>query len=407
MKRILFQSHMAEVKGGAELSLLAIIEEGLKRGYEVHVIVPGEGGFDRAAKALGAKTHTVRSYWWTKGRLSQSSPNIHRKAVGRTAQIITEVKPVLCVTNTIVVPWLAAAAARTGFPHAWVLREFGGEGEGLEFWRPYREIVSIVDQLSDHIFVNSEALKAHFRPLVKSNISVITPVVIKQEPETNKSPFADAVIKLVCVGTVREGKGQLDAVRAVKVLKDKGKEAQLLLVGSLPDNKYEKEIRKIIREHRLNVKLCGHRENPANYTAFADIALVCSKNEGFGRVTIEPLLLGVPVIGTNAGGTKAILGKFSKELLYEYGNAKQLAEKIESLVSGGNINKIAQALKAEVAKKYSPKTANVPLFTFINQIEKSKANRKKDEILITGLLNDQKNRRALQAAGAIKRAIYR
>ena len=64
----------------------------------------------------------------------------------------------------------------------------------------------------------------------------------------------------------------------------------------------------------------------------ADIILVCSRNEAFGRIILEAMLLRKPVIATNSGGTPELIKDGFNGLLYEVGNYHQLAEKIEYLI---------------------------------------------------------------------------
>jgi hypothetical protein len=64
----------------------------------------------------------------------------------------------------------------------------------------------------------------------------------------------------------------------------------------------------------------------------ADIVLVCSQNEAFGRITLEAMLLKKPVIGTNAGGTPELIREGVNGLLYTPGECIELAEKIEYFI---------------------------------------------------------------------------
>ena len=46
---------------------------------------------------------------------------------------------------------------------------------------------------------------------------------------------------------------------------------------------------------------------PLEVLRSADLSLVCSRNEAYGRVTVESLSVGTPVLGYRAGGTVEIL----------------------------------------------------------------------------------------------------
>ncbi|MFT8592315.1 MAG: glycosyltransferase [Bifidobacterium sp.] len=63
----------------------------------------------------------------------------------------------------------------------------------------------------------------------------------------------------------------------------------------------------------------------------ADIALVCSKCEAFGRVTIEAASAGCIVIGADTGATPEILSKIGG-IKYILGSCEDLGEKIREVI---------------------------------------------------------------------------
>lgn len=63
----------------------------------------------------------------------------------------------------------------------------------------------------------------------------------------------------------------------------------------------------------------------------ADVILVCSRTEGFGRATVEAMLAGKPVIGANNTATAELIQDDSNGLLYRTGDPQDLAGKIEYL----------------------------------------------------------------------------
>lgn len=60
-----------------------------------------------------------------------------------------------------------------------------------------------------------------------------------------------------------------------------------------------------------------------------DIEIVSSKQEAFGKITVEAMMGQIPVIGSNSGGTKELIKHNQNGLLFESGNADDLAKKIE------------------------------------------------------------------------------
>ena len=63
-----------------------------------------------------------------------------------------------------------------------------------------------------------------------------------------------------------------------------------------------------VEDQHLPVIFTGHRKDIREIYAISDVVLsLAAKPESFGRTVLEPLSLGVPVIGYNHGGVGEIL----------------------------------------------------------------------------------------------------
>ena len=71
--------------------------------------------------------------------------------------------------------------------------------------------------------------------------------------------------------------------------------------------------------------------DPSPYMRAADVLLMCSRMEAFGRVTVEAMQLGRPVIGARSGGTTELIRDGETGLLFEVANPTDLAQKIHQL----------------------------------------------------------------------------
>jgi glycosyltransferase involved in cell wall biosynthesis len=65
----------------------------------------------------------------------------------------------------------------------------------------------------------------------------------------------------------------------------------------------------------------------------AHVGLMCSRSEAFGRVTVEYLRRGRPVIGTRSGGTPELTEDGVTGLLYDPGDIEALADHIERVAA--------------------------------------------------------------------------
>jgi glycosyltransferase involved in cell wall biosynthesis len=111
----------------------------------------------------------------------------------------------------------------------------------------------------------------------------------------------------------------------------------LSIVGSGNDE-YVKSIKRLVFEKGLenNVKLLGYMDNPLHVMAESDAFLMCSRNEAFGRVTLEAMSIGCPVVGACSGGTEELLELGKYGLLYKPGDCDDLGKKILDLLSNKN-----------------------------------------------------------------------
>lgn len=67
-----------------------------------------------------------------------------------------------------------------------------------------------------------------------------------------------------------------------------------------------------------------------------NIELVCSLAEAFGRSTVEAMLSGNPVIGSESGGTKELIKDGEDGLLFKPGDYMDLANKMEFFIKNSN-----------------------------------------------------------------------
>ena len=85
----------------------------------------------------------------------------------------------------------------------------------------------------------------------------------------------------------------------------------------------------------------GIRKDIKNILYGVDLYISPSKNEALGLSILEAMACGVPVVATNVGGTKEILGENS-EFLIDYGDTKKACFDIIKIYE--NINNIKEEI---------------------------------------------------------------
>jgi glycosyltransferase involved in cell wall biosynthesis len=335
--RILFVSHSAGLYG-AERALLELVKGLKSRGVECLVTIPRPGGLFYALRDADIPVVIVPYSWWV------DRPRDFWKRPGRwllslvglpwLVKLTARWRPDIVYTNTLAV-WIGAVAAWIGgLPHIWHVHEFVEEDLVFHLGRPLS--LKLVDVLSEKVIANSETVAQRLKKYIRdTKIEVVyCSVEIPYQDEVNVSlSFANSwALTCILVGRLEEGKGQIEAIRAIGELIKDGLSVGLIIVGD-GDKNYKHRIQNLIHEQKLEsyVKLVGYVPEPFNLIRSADVVLVCSRNETFGRVTVEAMKLGKPVIGAASGGTVELIRDGFNGLLYSSGNYKELAEKIRLL----------------------------------------------------------------------------
>jgi glycosyltransferase involved in cell wall biosynthesis len=238
-------------------------------------------------------------------------------------------------TNTIMVCVGALAAKVLQRPHIWHIHEFGFEDHGLVFDFGSRCSLWLMDRLSAVWISNSQAVAAKFgRFSSRARLTTVyQSVTLRPNVDDDGEVIeADARLRCVIVGSLHKGKRQEDAIRAVAELVRMGVDARLVLVGG-GNPGYRMYLMNLVRENALDdrVIFAGQVASPVPSLRWANVALQCSLCEAFGRAVIEAMLMGLPVVGANSGGTRELISDGFNGLLYTPGDYRELAEKLKYL----------------------------------------------------------------------------
>ncbi|MCG2634297.1 MAG: glycosyltransferase family 4 protein [Gammaproteobacteria bacterium] len=113
-------------------------------------------------------------------------------------------------------------------------------------------------------------------------------------------------------------KGHLDFVDIIAALKSRGLNIIGLIVGDEDPKRrrYAESVYRRVQDSGLknDIIFTGFRSDIKNIYAVSDLVLSLSnKPESFGRSVLEPLSMGIPVVGYNHGGVGEILGELFPE----------------------------------------------------------------------------------------------
>jgi glycosyltransferase involved in cell wall biosynthesis len=303
-------------------------------------VLPSQGDLQAPLIEAGVSVSTVAQEWWA---YTGFVPNLnyrirrlaaHLVAAGKLVRLFKEVRPDLVVTNTVTIPSGAVAAKLAGVPHVWYVHELiGGEGHdrfGFDIGNSVS--LSLIDKLSRKIIVNSAVVRRSLEGKIEQGKLELIYYGVDTPELPDKSGERGNTFRVVLVGRMTSGKGQEDAIRALSVLVAKDFDVRLTLIGN-EDPRYRKSLEALVGQLgiRHRVDFVPFTRDPFSWVCSSDLALMCSRGEPFGRVTVEAMKMGKPVIGAIGHGTSELIRDGWNGFLYRPGDAEHLAEKIQRL----------------------------------------------------------------------------
>lgn len=99
------------------------------------------------------------------------------------------------------------------------------------------------------------------------------------------------------------------------------------------------------------VKFIAFRRDISPIMNALDTLVLASTEEPFGRVLIEAMSMGVPVVATNAGGVPEIITDQVNGFLYSPGNHAELASLLQGMF-GDDLRELIVNAKCTVEKKF-------------------------------------------------------
>ena len=384
LMRVCFVSHTA-ARNGAELALLELLQGLHRLGVQCLVFVPKKGPLLEELDRLNIEWRVVSYPWWWKLRGKSLPRRVFRTlhgfaAAARIAVVLRRWRCDVVVTNTVAVATGAFAAWLARKPHVWHLHESAYRDTRITFDVGNRLAIRLIDGLSAVIVAVSGAVASDYSPYIKRDRMrvVYQSVTLHTEIEEklDRNPDNSCCFECCMVGSIQPWKGQDEAIKALSELVRRGVDAHLLIVGD--ENRFfTASLREQVRDYGLEqrVTFTGYVKEPMRYIHIADVTLSCSAWEAFGRVIVETMLSGKPIIATaNSGGTAELIEEGKTGLLYERGNPTELADKIQYLYENPEVrSKLGQAGYAWVIGRFTQEryaSEMLDLFTEVRAKEK-------------------------------------
>lgn len=173
---------------------------------------------------------------------------------------------------------------------------------------------------------------------------------------------------IISVGSLTENKNHKLLINAFKILKNKYKVSEKLLIAG--EGKERENLEKQIKELNLenDVLLLGQIENPYKYIKNSELYILPSKSEGLPLTLLEAMRLRKMVICIKNDGTNEVLedrkyGEFTLE-----NETEKIAEKINYYLENKNERKKYEELGYERAKDFSKENGKKVIEEFIDRL---------------------------------------
>lgn len=364
MTRVLFVSHSSELNG-AERMLLDTLRCLDRSRFEPLLAAPRSGPLGEAAAREGIETLVLPMKWtltekrkvwrqllswaWDLGSARAAERLIRDRGIG------------LVVTNSAAAWTGALAARRAGVPHVWFVHEIlDGDKPLLRSLRGRKALARDMARLSARIVANSDASSRPFaasgKAVVIGNGIGLPSVTGRDAAELRAALGIEPGASVIgIVGKIYPGKGQMEAVLAVGILRQARPDLKLLVAGAVEDARYHERVRRAVAKLGLeaNVLFLGRRDDLGDVLALLDALVVASSVDSLGRAALEAMAAGTPVVAAAAGGLPEIVEDGKTGILVASPEPAALAAGVARLLDDPDLAaRVRQGGRRFVADRY-------------------------------------------------------
>jgi glycosyltransferase involved in cell wall biosynthesis len=179
------------------------------------------------------------------------------------------------------------------------------------------------------------------------------------------------------VGRLQAWKGQDRLLRAQALLRARGHELHLVIVGGdsyrlSPD--YAASLPPLIAELGLQgaVTLAGEVDDAMPFIEQMDVLVNASDPEPFGIVLLEAMAAGLPVVAVDSGGPPDIVERERTGMLARSGSPADLADALEPLLGSSELRRrLGEAGRERFMRDYTDDAVRKRFFTALEDIART------------------------------------
>jgi glycosyltransferase involved in cell wall biosynthesis len=339
--RILFITHYSEMYGANKSLLQLIIELRRDFGIKPIVLLPRVGEICKEFEKEKIEFQISHFYWWVNNNkgIFQKVLNIRKQIrnqfrVKHICKLFSVENIDLVYSNSVTINMGVFVSKKLHCPHIWHFRE-SMEQFHFKYSLGERYARKLFHKgTNKFILISDYLIRSYSCYLPANKITRIYNGINRIELHRKGNQF-EGVLKLCMVGVISEQKNQLDILKAIKILVEEHgiTNIHLHIIGTAAGVCLE-NIQDFIAVNNLikYISFHGHQNNVNELLTKMNLGIMCSRDEAFGRVTIEYMLHRLPVIASNSGANPELIEPGKNGELYELYNAQDLANKIMSFV---------------------------------------------------------------------------
>ena len=328
--RILAISNHGSFVGGGEYSFLDLLSH-LQGTWQILGVVPERGALATSLMEKGIEAMTIP--------LPPLRPWHGHKIVSSLMafrRLCLEYRPALVYANGSRAAFYGGIAGRLlDVPVLWHCRIVDPD--------PYLDY--ILCRLSSRIIVNSLATAKRFNPPFHSKIRVVYNAVdlkwLKEKPLTKLGLLQEDWKVILVVARLSRDKRHDILLSAFEQVAGLDPDLHLVCLGGKDplDMAWWQDLQDRTRRspYSQRVHWVGQVVDVRPWYRSAHLLALGSENESFGRVLVEAMACGLPIIATRVGGIPEIVREGKDGLLVAPGNTEEMAEAFLKLLKDGSL----------------------------------------------------------------------
>jgi glycosyltransferase involved in cell wall biosynthesis len=224
--------------------------------------------------------------------------------------------------------------------------------------RIYRNMINL---FVNKLIIFSDSVLKSIEPIstVINKLPMGIDLELFQDSPSQNATIGENFPVLCTAGRISASKGLIELVQALKIVTEYFPNVELRISGKSwnDDEGFTKVLHQEICDRNLNehIHFLGQlsmAQMPAFYSS-ADIVVVSSYFESFGRTVIEGMAIGKPVVSTRCGGPEEIISDGIDGILVDVGDVEALAEAIINLSKNDKLRKeMGKAGRLKVQQEY-------------------------------------------------------